>query len=139
MECIRGVNFAERPTIKICYKPLKEDEIILNRSHIYATACLPSRRVIEAKYSSVLLMFEALIDSISNSTESSRITLFIPLFRPGSGANRIRITAKGHTFLLVRLLLAQNPFIVAIPAVQCLIGTGETIVTRCCSGILQNL
>lgn len=79
------------------------------------------------------------IESVSDSTERAFLTFFIPLFHPDFGANGIRHLLQRSTFLFSALLSAENVFVVTIPAMKSLVGTGKTFITGCGSSIFNCL
>jgi hypothetical protein len=73
----------------------------------------------------------------SNSTETTFVTLLIPLFHPKAGANRFGVLTQRLAGVVVTLLGTQQPLVVTIPAMQGLVLTGEAFVTGCCTNGLD--
>ena len=69
------------------------------------------------------------IEAASNTTERTFITLFIPLFQPESRADGIGQLTHGLAVFGSSLLCAQEPLVVAVPAVKSLVLGRETFVT----------
>jgi hypothetical protein len=69
------------------------------------------------------------IEAAADPGESSGVPLLVPLLHPEAGADRLRELAKGLALVLVvRLLRAHKPLVVAVPAVQGLVRRGEALV-----------
>ena len=84
-----------------------------------------------------MMMF--LSKTVSNSRKGSGFTFFIPVLQPGIGADGMRILSHGSTLgLITRLLGADEPFIVSIPAMQGLILRGESFITRSGPNLLDH-
>jgi hypothetical protein len=77
------------------------------------------------------LVMTLFIKSTSDTTEGIFFTLLIPLLHPISWANRLGVLALHLAGIFVALLCTNDPFIVPIPAMQCLIGTLEAFITWC--------
>ena len=73
------------------------------------------------------------------SSETSLLPAFIPVFSPIVGADTQGVLPVGLTLLVVisGLLKAYKPFIVAVPAVQSLVLRGEALVTRSGADVLD--
>lgn len=81
-----------------------------------------------------------MVKPTSNSRETSRITLLIPLFRPVSRADRRRKLAQGFALVLVaRLFRTDQPFVVTVPAMQGLIRSREPFIMRRGSNVLDKV
>lgn len=68
-------------------------------------------------------------ETAADAAERSFVALFIPLFDPESGADRLGVLTHGLALVVIRLLRAQDPFVVTIPTVHGLVGRGESFVT----------
>jgi len=67
----------------------------------------------------------------SNTRRGTSLSLLVPLFHPGIGANGVGVLPHGSALLVVvGLLCAQNPFIVTVPAMKSLVLGGKAFVTR---------
>ena len=71
----------------------------------------------------------SLAKATSNSTKGPFVTLLIPLFDPESRANGHGKLTERLALVLIRLLRAENPLVVTIPAVHGLVGGREAFVT----------
>ena len=71
-----------------------------------------------------------LAETVSNSGKGSRFPFLVPLLRPDIGTDAVCVLPQGLAFLFVaRLLDAQKPLVVAIPAVKSLVLGREAFVT----------
>lgn len=79
------------------------------------------------------------LEAVANSGKGTGFTFLVPLFQPSVGANGKRVIPHGFTLLfLASLLGAENPFVVTIPAVECLILGRETLVTGTGADLLDH-
>lgn len=70
-----------------------------------------------------------LIEPASNSAKGPLLSLLVPLLDPHAGAQALRVLARdGALFAAARLLLAEQPLVVQVPAVQRLVLRGEALV-----------
>jgi hypothetical protein len=75
------------------------------------------------------LVVVLVIEAAADPGEGPRVPLFVPLLDPIAGADGLRELAKGLALVLVvRLLRAHQPLVVAVPAVQGLVRRGEALV-----------
>jgi len=80
------------------------------------------------------------IESASNTTKATFFALFVPQFKPNSGANRFRrLTQRLATALVATLLGAHQPFVVAIPAVQGLVRGRKAFIARRGANVLDHV
>lgn len=75
------------------------------------------------------------IKATSNSRKAPFLALLVPLFQPDAGADGIGHLAQRLALVFVALVGADQPLVVAIPAVQCLVLRWEAFVVWCRSDI----
>jgi hypothetical protein len=71
-----------------------------------------------------------LCEAASNSSKAAFFALFIKLFHPNTGTRRLGVLTQRLASVFATLLRAQEPLVVTIPAVQGLVVTVKTHITR---------
>ena len=80
------------------------------------------------------------IESASNSSKGSFVTLFIPGFQPHGRADGLGELTHGLAFIgISSLLRAKQIFIVTVPAVQGLVCVRESLITGSGLGVLDDV
>jgi hypothetical protein len=68
------------------------------------------------------------IESTTDTTETTGLSLFIPTLQPGTGTDRIRVLTQRLAIVFTALLGTDDPLVVTIPAMQGLVGVRETVI-----------
>ena len=81
----------------------------------------------------------ALAEAVSDAGEGTRLSLLVPLLAPGIGADAVGVLPQGLALGFVAALLgAEEPLVVAVPAVQGLVLGGETLVAGSRADLLDH-
>ena len=80
-----------------------------------------------------------MLEAVSNSRKGAGLPFLVPLLAPGIRADTVGILPQGLAFAFVtRLLDAQKPLVVAIPAVKSLVLGREAFVTGSGTNLLDH-